>query len=63
MFFSDEAWFQLDGYVNSQNYRFWSSSNPHEYIEAPLHSAKTGFWCAMSRKKIIGPIFFSETKF
>ena len=59
MFFSDEAWFQLNGYVNSQNYRFWSSSNPHQYIEAPLHSAKTGVWCAMSRKKIIGPIFFS----
>ncbi|CAH1365997.1 unnamed protein product, partial [Tenebrio molitor] len=28
-FFSDEAWVHLSGYVNSQNYRIWSSENPH----------------------------------
>lgn len=60
-FFSDEAWFHLSGYVNSQNYRHWSSDNPHEFIEKPLHSIKTGVWCAMSRRRIIGPIFFHET--
>jgi hypothetical protein len=27
----------------------------------PLHSQKIGCWCAISRKRIIGPIFFSET--
>ena len=50
LFFSDEAWFQLDGYVNSQNCRFGSSDNPHQFIETPLHSAKIGVWCAMSKK-------------
>jgi hypothetical protein len=23
--FSDEAWFQLQGYINTQNNRYWSS--------------------------------------
>jgi hypothetical protein len=27
----------------------------------PLHSQKIGCWCAISRKRIVGPIFFSET--
>ena len=58
VYFSDEAWFQLDGYVNNQNFRMWCSENPHCYKEAPLHSQKIGVWCAVSRKKIIGPIFF-----
>jgi hypothetical protein len=61
MCFSDEAWFHLSGYVNSQNSRFWSSENPHWFHEVPLHSQKIGCWCAISRKQIVGPIFFSET--
>jgi hypothetical protein len=28
VFFSDEAWFHLSGYLNSQNSRFWSSEIP-----------------------------------
>jgi hypothetical protein len=60
-FFSDEAWFHLSGYVNSQNSRFWSSENLHLFHEVPLHSQKIGCCCAISRKWIVGPIFFSET--
>jgi hypothetical protein len=37
-FYSDEARFMLSGYVNSQNFRIWSTDNPHAYLEAPLHS-------------------------
>lgn len=61
VFFSDEAWFHLSGYVNSQNYRIWSAENPHEFHEQPLHSQKIGVWCDVSRRRIVGPIFFSET--
>src|SRR5699024_11571821 len=48
-FFSDEAWFHLSGYVNSQNYRIWSTENPHAFIQTPLHPQKVGVWLAVSR--------------
>jgi len=48
-------------YVNSQNTRIWATEHPHEIHEVPLHSEKTGVWCAISRCCIIGPIFFHET--
>ncbi|KAL4084269.1 hypothetical protein QTP88_028094 [Uroleucon formosanum] len=61
VFFSDEAWFHLSGYVNSQNSRIWSTQNPHALHETPLHSQKIGVWCAISRRRIVGPIFFETT--
>jgi hypothetical protein len=61
VFFFDEAWFNLSGYVNSQIFRFWSSENPLLFHKVPLHSQKIGCWYAISRKWILGPIFFSET--
>lgn len=60
-FMSDEAWFHLSGYVNSQNYRTWGTENPHEFVETSLHPQKIGVWVAMSRRRIIGPIFFNYT--
>jgi uncharacterized protein YkuJ len=41
-FFSDEAWFHLNGYINSQKSRLWNAENPHAVIESPLHSVKIG---------------------
>lgn len=61
LFFSDEAWFHLDGNVNKQNCRLWSTSKPDATLQKPLHSSKVGVWCAISRRRIIGPIFFTET--
>ena len=45
----------------TQNTRIWATEHPHEIHEVPLHSEKTGVWCAISRRRIIGPIFFHET--
>jgi hypothetical protein len=59
IFFSDEAWFHLSGFVNSQNYRTWY--NPHNDIEVPLHPIKTGIQVATFRRRIVDPIFFNET--
>ena len=59
--FTDEAWFYLSGAIHSQNSRIWSTENPLEYHEKPLHSAKVGVWCAISRSRIVGPIFFHDT--
>ncbi|PNF43648.1 hypothetical protein B7P43_G18291 [Cryptotermes secundus] len=39
-FFTDEAWFHLSSYVNSQNNRIWSSENPHV-----LHENCSVVWC------------------
>ncbi|KAL1488779.1 hypothetical protein ABEB36_000345 [Hypothenemus hampei] len=58
MLFTDEAWFHMTGYVNSQNMRIWSSTNPHVFVETSLHPQKIGVWSAFSGRKVIGPIFF-----
>jgi hypothetical protein len=59
-FFSDEAWFHLSGYVNTQNCRFWSGDNPHLIHESPLHAQKLGVWAAMSGQRIF-VLFFDTT--
>ena len=38
--FSDEAHFDLGGYVNMQNYRIWGTENQHAYLEKPTHSKR-----------------------
>ena len=60
-FMSDEVWFHLSGYVNSQNTRYWSSENPHVIHKTPLHDLKIGVWCAVSGTRIAGPVFFEST--
>jgi hypothetical protein len=37
VFMSDEADFWLNGYVNSQNYRYWATDNPHATVEMTLY--------------------------
>jgi hypothetical protein len=46
-FFTDEAYFHLSGYINSQNSRVWCAHNPHAFHESPLHDEKTGVWVGM----------------
>ncbi|KAL7630171.1 UNVERIFIED_CONTAM: hypothetical protein RMT77_019690 [Armadillidium vulgare] len=58
IFFSDEAHFHLEGYVNKQNCRYWAPVNPKQKHQRQLHSPKVTVWCAMSRSGIIGPYFF-----
>jgi hypothetical protein len=59
-FFSDEAWFHLQGYINKQNNRYWSSQNPHLTHEVPLHPVKVGAWCAVSARMIVVPVFLTK---
>ncbi|GFV62254.1 uncharacterized protein TNCV_985181 [Trichonephila clavipes] len=46
VFFSDEAHFWLNGYVNKQNCHIWSEANPQVYVETPLHPEKLTVWGA-----------------
>jgi hypothetical protein len=57
-FFSDEAWFHLQGYINTQNILYWSSQNPHFTHNVQLHPVKVGVWCAVSARRIVVPVFF-----
>lgn len=61
LFFSDEAWFTLKGNVNSLNNIYWCSENPSVVPEVSSHDPKVGVWCAVSARKVIGPVFFEET--
>jgi hypothetical protein len=54
-FFSDEAWFRWQGYINMKNL-CWSSQNPHLTHEVQLHPVKVGVWFAVSAR-IVGPVF------
>jgi hypothetical protein len=60
-FFTDEVWFHLSGYVNTQNTRLWSSENRYAVHETPLHDQKLRVSVAISRRRIVGPLFFEET--
>jgi hypothetical protein len=57
-FFSDEAWFHLQGCINTQNNRYWSSQNPHLTHKVSLHPMKVGVLCAVSARRIVVPVFF-----
>jgi hypothetical protein len=59
-FFSDEAWFHLQGYINTQSNRYWSSQNPHLTHEVLLHPLKVDVWCAVSARRIVVPVLFNE---
>ena len=54
--YSDEAHFDLGGYVNKQNCRNWGTENPHSYIEKPTHPK----WFTVWSRGIIGPFFFEN---
>jgi hypothetical protein len=51
----------LQGYINTQINRYWSSQNPHLTHGVLLHPKKVGGWCAVSARRIAGPAFFNET--
>ncbi|GFW79162.1 putative transposable element [Trichonephila clavipes] len=57
---SDEAHFWLNGYVNKQNCRIWSETNPQVYVETPSHPEKLTVWCALWAGGMIGPYFFKN---
>ena len=57
---SDEAHFHLSGFVNKQNFHYWSATNPTELHERPLHSSKVTLWCAIPSFGITSPYFFED---
>ncbi|GBM52615.1 hypothetical protein AVEN_16730-1 [Araneus ventricosus] len=61
IWFLDEAYFNLDGFVNKQNWRIWGTENPHVAVSSSPYSPKVMIWAAISSKGIIGPFFREQT--
>jgi hypothetical protein len=40
--------------------RVFIVENPHVIQQVPLHSEKVGVWCAVSPRRITGPVFFTK---
>ena len=58
--FTDEAHFQLGGYVNKQNCRIWGTENPQVIQQLPMHSPRVTVWCGFWVGGVIGPYFFEN---
>ena len=57
---SDEAHFRLNGSVKKQNFRYWSTINPRQVHEHPLHCDRVTVWAAVVKCVVIGAYFFEE---
>ncbi|CAH2003501.1 unnamed protein product [Acanthoscelides obtectus] len=57
--FSDEAYFQLDGFVK-QNCRIWGTENPRVMHARAMHPKLGNVWCALWSGGINGPFFFED---
>lgn len=62
IFFSDEANFYVDGFVNKQNCRIWGSEKPRPNEEQPTSEVKVTVWCAIWAKSVIRPYFFEDKR-
>ena len=58
--FSDEANFDLGGYVNKQNCRIWGTENPYACIKKKTHPKRVTVWCGIWPRGIIGQFFFEN---
>ena len=56
--FSDEATFHLTGKVNKHNTRIWGTEHLHLTLEDVRDSPKVNVFCALSRKRVHGSLFF-----
>jgi len=55
---SDEVHFHLNGSMNKQNSRYWSTINPRQMHEHPLHCDRLTVWVSVAKFGVKGPYFF-----
>jgi hypothetical protein len=58
---TDEAYFCLSISVSSQNPWIWSDENSHTVHLIPLHDTETRERCAVSVRRIVGPVLCDRT--
>ncbi|GFT77392.1 t-complex protein 1 subunit delta [Nephila pilipes] len=61
IWFSDEAYFTLDGHLNKQNYLYRGRERLEITVVRSLHPKKFLVWCAISSHGVFGPIFIDGT--
>jgi hypothetical protein len=59
--FSDESMFHISGKVHRYIVRIWATENPHEMVQHYRASPKSLVYCAMSTRKVYGPLFYVKT--
>ena len=60
-FMIDKAQFHLRGCINSQNTRYWSTTNAKEHVEISLHDKNINVWFTVSSKQKVRPLFSIKT--
>ena len=58
--FSDEAHFEVGGYVNKQNCHIWVEDNPQIIREKLIHPKGVTGWCELCSGGVIGPYLFEN---
>ena len=58
--FSDEAYCDLGGHVNKQNYRIWGTENQHAYIEKPMHPKRVTVWWGFWSRVMLNEFLFTK---
>ena len=58
---SDEAYFSLDGTVNTHNCVIWAFEKPTQTLQRHLHSPKICVWMALTANYKLKPFFFPNT--
>lgn len=58
---TDEAHFHLEGAVNTHNCRIWAATNPHAFLQIPLHSSHVTVWCGFTATFSVGPFSSKST--
>lgn len=58
--FTDECHYQLEGFVNKQNWRHWGSEPPNFVTVKPLHPKRVTVWAGIHYDGIIDPFIFQN---
>jgi hypothetical protein len=60
---SDTAHFHLSGYVNRQNFNYWSEENVWQLYECPLHSEYVRIWCCVGSYGVMSPYCCEQDRY
>lgn len=57
IWFSDEAYFSRDGFVDKHNWCIWGTENSHGSIPSSMHQPRIIVWASISSRGLNEPLF------